>query len=263
MASVKEVLAALDAFAPVTTKMDFDNVGLLAGRGCAEVTKVLLALDITEEVIGEAAAFGAQLIVSHHPVFFSMQSVTDGDTVGRRVLGLLENRIAAICMHTNLDAADGGVNDALAAAVGIREPQLLSIDGTRPDGVDYGIGRWGLLERVTPFEAFLAQVKQALGTRGLRYWSAGRPARRVAVVGGSGGSDLGRAAELGCDTLITADVKYDVFLEARAVGMNLIDGDHYCTENLVIPVLRDVLLRAYPELEVRTSRLHDQTVHFY
>ncbi len=115
MATVREIYQYLDGLAPFSLQMEFDNAGFLVGRGERAVSKILVSLDITEEVAEEAAELGAELIVSHHPVIFRpAKSVTDGDPDGRVLLALAEHRIAAICAHTNLDAVAGGVNDALA-----------------------------------------------------------------------------------------------------------------------------------------------------
>lgn len=110
---------------------------------------------------------------------------------------------------------------------------------------------------------FLGKVKDALSANGLRYHDAKIPVKRVAVCGGSGGSMLGDAVARGCDTLVTADVKYDQFLFAREEGINLIDADHFCTENVVVPVLADMLGEAFPELDVHISKRHCQTACFF
>ena len=120
MATVREIYQYLDGLAPFSLQMDFDNAGFLVGRGDRTVDKVLVSLDITEEVVAEAAQLGCQLIVSHHPViFFPAKSVTDATPDGRILLSLVEHNIAAVCAHTNLDAVCGGVNDALARKLGL------------------------------------------------------------------------------------------------------------------------------------------------
>ena len=104
MAKVKEIFSFLNELSPVARKMDFDNVGLLVGSENADVSKILVTLDITEKVALEAAKMGAELIVSHHPVIFNpMKRITDDTPEGRRILALIKNGISAICMHTNLD----------------------------------------------------------------------------------------------------------------------------------------------------------------
>ncbi len=254
MATVGDVFAFLDEKAPVTGKMDFDNVGLLVGHSSAPVTRILTALDITDEVIAEASDIGAELIVSHHPLFFELKAVSDASWEGQRALSLAEKSIAAICMHTNLDAAHGGVNDALMAALGGKVEAILE--------PDTGIGRIGELDREVPFSEFLPFAKRALASNGLRYHDAGRPVKHLAVCGGSGGSEIGLAAAAGCDTYVTADVKYNQFLEAKHLGLNLIDGDHFCTENVVVPVLHQWLSQAFPDVDVRISQVHGQTAQF-
>ncbi len=255
MPNVGNILAVLAEKAPPELKLDFDNVGLLVGRADRPVKKVLAALDITDDVIAEAICERAELIVSHHPLFFELKAVTDGTWPGERVLTLAENRIAAICMHTNLDAACGGVNDALLAALGAAYAGELD-EKSR-------IGRVGELPEAVSLSDFLHTVKTALGGNGLRYHDAGRPVHRIAVCGGSGGGEITLAHAAGCDTYVTADIKYDPFLEAKHLGINLIDADHFCTENVVIPVLCGWVREAFPDVEVVISRTHGQTAQFY
>lgn len=262
MITTNQVLAALTQLAPIDRKMDFDNVGLLVGRGEAPVSRILTALDVTDEVVQEAIEQKAELIAAHHPVIFHpVKSITDTDSTGRLLLKLTENHIAAICMHTNLDAADGGVNDALASVIGLQNLELLTTEGIDFDGKPYCCGRIGLLAQGLPdtMLSFLPYLKEVLKADGLRYHDAGRPVHKLAVVGGSGGSYLEAAFQAGCDTLITADIKYDVFLTAKALGMNIIDADHFCTENPVVPVITNYLTSRFPALTVLQSKCHRQT----
>jgi dinuclear metal center YbgI/SA1388 family protein len=263
MVTVGNIYEMLAEYADPTMKMDFDNVGLLVGKSSAQVTKVLTALDITLEVIDEAAALGAQLIVSHHPMFFSLKNVTDTDKNGCKAVKLIENGISGICMHTNLDAAKGGVNDALANALGLKNITLMQTDGIDGNGQPFSYGRVGTLEKPMTMQQFLPFVKQTLKSNGLRFHDAGRKVEKVCSVGGSGGSELEAALKNGCDTFVTADVKYDVFLDAKYYGINLIDADHFCTENTVVPVLKDVISRAFPNLDVIISKSHGQTAQFF
>ena len=197
MPTVSEILSLLDSKAPMSTKMDWDNVGLLVGSGGQEVRQILIALDITDEVVKEAAGMGAELIVSHHPLFFELKSVTDSDRTGRKIVNLIRNGISAICFHTNLDAACGGVNDTMAGLLGLKNIKLLSEEGIGQDGEPYGIGRYGELSEPVSMDSFLGLVKTRLKSNGLRYHDAGRPVNRVAVLGGSGGGDMKHAIERG------------------------------------------------------------------
>ena len=264
MATVREIYQYLDGLAPFSLQMDFDNAGFLVGRGDRTVDKVLVSLDITEEVVAEAAQLGCQLIVSHHPViFFPAKSVTDTTPDGRILLSLVEHNIAAVCAHTNLDAVCGGVNDALARKLGLTNIEQLKQDGVDSSGRPYGIGRVGNTAGVPMYApAFAAFVKETLGANGVRFVDARRPVRRVAVGGGACADMLKDALALGCDTFVTGDVKYDRFLDAKALGINLIDAGHYPTEQVVVPVLRDLLRLDFPELDVCLSAVHGQTAQF-
>ncbi len=135
MVIVKDIYAFLNELAPVQYQMDFDNAGFLVGDGGTVVENALLALDITDDVIAEAVGLHAQLIVSHHPLIFTpLRNATTEDLAGRKVLAMARYGISAICMHTNLDIADGGVNDALMAALGAEVTGGLEPAGTAADG---------------------------------------------------------------------------------------------------------------------------------
>ena len=254
MTTVQDIYSCLCELAPVETQMDFDNAGFLVGHRDSAVERALLALDITDEVIDEALEQGATLIVSHHPVIFrKLRSVTDAG-FDRRVLRLAENRLAAICMHTNLDLAKGGVNDVLLSLLGAEGTESLDADGC---------GRVGVLPEPIPVEAFLQRCKERLGVERLRYVSSGKDVYRLAVMGGAGGDAVEDAWRKGCDTYVTADVKYHAFQDAQSMGLTLIDADHFCTENPVIPVLAEHLAQRFPETQFAVSKRHKALIRFY
>lgn len=257
-ATVKDVYRAVDRLAPFCLQMDFDNAGFLVGRGGAQVTRALVALDITQDVVEEAVRWDCSLIVSHHPVIFQpARTVTDDTVTGQILLVLTEQKIAAICAHTNLDAAQGGVNDCLARALELTGVGQLEQDGVDEQGRPYGIGRVGLAhaEGLSAME-YARFVKQKLNAASVRVADGGKPVRKVAVGGGSCGSMLAQAAAAGCDTFVTADVKYDQYLQARAMGITLMDAGHYATENVVCAPLRDALADRFPGTEFRLSACH-------
>jgi putative NIF3 family GTP cyclohydrolase 1 type 2 len=152
------------------------------------------------------------------------------------------------------DLAQGGVNDVLIRLLGAEPEQAL-------DAV--GCGRVGELPVEMLLSDFLACCKDRLQAKGLRYVDGGRPVRRIAVMGGSGGDAFRDALEKGCDTYVTADVKYHDFLDAAELGLNLIDADHFCTENPVIPVLNDRLQAAFPDVQFTVSKAHHQAISFF
>lgn len=249
---------------PYSMKEDFDNVGFLAGNAGNEVTRVLTALDITSEVIEEARRLGAQLIVSHHPlIFFAAKSVTTVSTTGRKVYSLLKNDISAICLHTNLDCVQGGVNDELMRVLGGRVIGILGEAKRADDGSEYGLGRIGELDKAMSFGDFLTQTKNALSAKGLRYYNAGCEVKRIGVLGGSGGNEIAEAIACSCDTYISGDIKHDNFLEAMECGINLIDAGHFPTENIVIPLIKKMLFDAFPSLEVKISETCHQTECYF
>lgn len=262
MTTVGEVYSYLQKKAPFELQEDFDNAGLLVGRADAGVSKILVALDITDGVVREAVMQGAQLIVAHHPVIFGgVKSVTDQTVTGRTVLALAENRIAAICAHTNLDAVEDGVNDALALRLGLSDIGQLKQTGVDDQGRPCGIGRIGFVPE-QPLYDFALAVKELLGANGVRLVDGGKRVHRVAVGGGACAGFMADAIDQGCDTFVTSDVKYHEFLEAKALELNLIDAGHFPTENVVCPVLRDWLSRRFPQVSVVISQRHHEVFSY-
>lgn len=266
MTTVEQIYHYLDEKAPFSIQESWDNSGLLVGDPHAPVHRVLLALDITDRVIQEAAEVEAQLIVSHHPVVFTpVKRVTlaEDDLVGRKLWHLARQNTAAICCHTNLDGVEGGVNTVLAQRLGLLEIGQLAQEGTDAQGRPYGIGRVGLLPREMELEAFLVLVQQRLGSHSIRYADGGRPIRRVAVGGGSCGSMLQDARRAGCDAFVTADLKYNHFLDGAELGITLVDAGHFPTENPVLQVLEGWLHEGFPHLEVLISKTHHEVLQGY
>lgn len=262
MATVADILAFLETVAPPYMKEDWDHVGLNCGRSTQTVHSILVALDPFASVCQEAREIGADLLVTHHALIWTPDFVNDSSEWGRNALFLIENGIACINAHTNLDCAPGGVNDVLAETLGLTDIQVITPVGTDAQGAPYGLLRSGSVpEQDLP--SFLAQVKTRLGCRGLRYVDGGRAVSRVAVGGGSCAGGMQEAALAGCDTFVTADVKYNQFFEARELGINLIDAGHFHTENPVIAVLAAKLAAAFPDISVKISQKHTDCMNFF
>lgn len=254
MTTTQEIFEVLDGLAPQALAMDWDNCGLQVGSRNRAVNRVLVALDPFEDVCREADEIGAELIVTHHPLFFPATSCINEDTaLGRAASMLIRGGHTLYSCHTNLDIAKGGVNDRLAQVLGLQNVET--------------IGAEGLLRRGTvapqPLEQFLATVKATLDCPGLRYCDGGKPCARIAVGGGACGSELREAADNGCDTFVTSDIKYNQFWDAQDLGINLIDAGHFYTENPVCAVLAHTLRRAFPELDVRISQKHGDCMKFF
>lgn len=253
MATAADILRFIETVAPTALKMDWDNVGLLCGRKDKEVRTVLVALDPFPHVCDEAAEIGADLLVTHHPLIFEpLKSVTDQTAIGQSIHKLITNDITAINAHTNLDCAHGGVNDTLAQRLELTD---ISVIGSEH------LLRAGQYKSTLP--AFLDHVKTKLGCEGLRYVDGGRPVYRVAVGGGSCSSALPEVIAAGCDTFVTADIKYNQFWDAKTLGINLIDAGHFHTENPVCTVLAEKIQAAFPETSVILAKNHADCMKFY
>ncbi len=262
MTTVGDLLSYINSIAPPDLRETWDNVGLNCGHLEREVRTVLVALDPFAAVCREAAELGADLLVTHHALLWHPGFLTDQDEQGKNALFLIEHGIAHINAHTNLDHAPGGVNDALARRLRLNDCQVLFPKGTDANGRPWGLLRAGVAEE-QPLSRFLRTVSDVLGCPGLRYVSGGRPVRRVAVGGGSCGDFLYDAARAGCDTFVTADVKYNQFWDAQNLGLNLIDAGHFYTENPVCAVLAERLRQAFPEIRTLLSAVHADCMKFY
>lgn len=251
MARVSEIYNAMCALAPLSLALDFDNPGFLVGEKDAEVTKVLVTLDITKDAVTEAQTKGAELIVSHHPVIFSpISRITDESITGEVLLSLIRGGQSAICMHTNLDAAQGGVSDCLAQAIGLSHIQSV------PEEPLLRIGE------VAPctMQAFLAQISDGLKTDGLRYCGE-KTVHRVGVAGGAAGDFAALAFAMGCDTFVTGEVKHHQWQDA--CENNLIEAGHFATEAPVCSRLVSYLQETFPDLQVFEAASNQDPAKYY
>ena len=218
-ATVGQVLKLIDERAPFALAEAWDNVGLLAGRADAPVCRVLCALDLTDAVISEAQESGAELIVTHHPILFrGRKNLGEDDPEGRMLAHLVRSGIAHIAAHTNYDAAESGVNAALAECLGLRDCSSL----------DMGL-RVGTITPVTLGE-LAAFVERRLGGMVRRYGTAETRVERVAVLGGSGGSYAEIARAAGAEAFITGETGYHEALDSWAAGMATLEAGHAATE---------------------------------
>ncbi len=230
---VRDVYRFIDKFAPFDTQDKFDNSGLLVGSMDSPVSRIGVCLDITCQAATEAATKGVQLVVSHHPVIFHKLSMLSSDDP---VYILAKNGINAICAHTNVDMAKGGISDIMLELLDFKGDTKV-LEPVHPNGVGYG----RIIEADFALEtkALAKMCKKAFGCKTVRYYDSGKVLRRIAVCSGAGGSELNvaNAAEKGCDVLITGDVKHSGFIEAANRGISVIDAGHFHTENIICPQL--------------------------
>lgn len=262
MTTVGDILHYIETIAPPYMKESWDRVGLNCGHMDATVTKILVALDPFKEACLEAKELGAQLLVTHHALIWEQGFITDQTEQGRNTLFLIENHIAHINAHTNLDCAPGGVNDVLAQTLGLQNITIPYPVGKNEKEEEYGLLRMGTIQK-QPMEQFLGHIKNMLGCPGLKYISSGKPVQKVCVGGGGCGGELKAVAKAGCDTFITSDLRYNMFRDAYDLGINLIDAGHFYTENPVCTVLVENLKAAFPNIEVILSKNHADHGKFF
>ena len=236
---ISEILAEIDRLAPFATQMEFDNAGLLVGDGQREVSRVMICLDITPDIVAQAKNIGAQMIVSHHPVIFHPLKRLDSRDVAYL---LAREDIAAIAAHTNYDMAEFGVNYHLSKALGLQNLQRLAGDAT-PEAV------FGELPREMAPEEFARMVKETLSAGGVTLIDGGKPIRKVGLCSGAGGEYIFAAAAAGIDAFVTGEMKHHEQLFAHSAGITAVVAGHHETEWLAMPPLCDVLQKAFPTVE--------------
>lgn len=265
--TVKELLALLEEVASFALAEAWDNVGLMVGDAAAGVSGILIALDPTVEVLEEAVGLGVNTVITHHPlIFHPLKSVCTDQPMGRFLRKALEKNIAVIGCHTNLDQALGGVNDALADALGLEDTKPLVLNSNADQQT--GFGRYGRFPEPLDGPGFLKRIAKTLDLPVVSV--AGRLPERietVAVCGGSGSELTEAAFNMGAQVYITGEIKHSTARWAEARGFCVIDAGHFATENSVVPVLVDRLHKTLAnrgqELPVRATVSQKKPFGFY
>lgn len=241
------ILEHLEQFAPPELAQDWDNVGLLIGEKSRKIKSVLISLDASENAVEYAKSKGHDLILTHHPlIFHPLKSITNPV-----ILNMIESHISLISMHTNFDAAIGGVNHALAEELDLEVDRHLG----DPEAKDIGL----ICISKTPIKIndLAVFTKERLGSKYIKLWTAGldvnRQVSRIAICGGSGGSALPLAQEY-ADILITGDVSYHNFLDSK---IPIIDAGHFYTEYPALKKLKDSLETFGIKNEIMPIELHE------
>ncbi|MDG5766876.1 Nif3-like dinuclear metal center hexameric protein [Balneolales bacterium ANBcel1] len=291
--AIHHILGFLEEWAPQSTKLEYDNVGLLVGDGNQPVERILTCLDVTPEVVDEAVETRTDLIIAHHPLIFrKLSRITPADTTGSLLYRLIKADIGLIAAHTNLDAASEGVSFVLAERLGLKNQRFLKQDespvdvppsgagagrtgghtsrdagsGTAGEAAEFpkatGFGVIGEFDQPLRPEEFLKHVAQQLDSRGIRYAGSPDEITRVAVCGGSGSFLKDEAVRQKADAFVTADLKYhDFFLEAPDVL--LVDAGHYESEVPVVGLLRDRLRNRFPGLAISSTQVNTNPVRYF
>lgn len=257
MVRLSEIIEELETLAPTSLKEPWDNVGLMVGDEKQRIQNVYICLDITSENVRKAVDFGADLIISHHPLIFKpLSRIVESDIIGGIIRTLISNNISAYSMHTNFDKADGGMNDLLAAKLGLENVRKFTADECidQNGNPQEEIGRVGLLEYPMPLEDFVEHVKSALSCRAIKYMGdLSETVHTVALCSGSGGSGIYTAYHSGADAYVTADLDHHDAQAAREIGLNIVDAGHFETENIICEFLHEFLYTRFPDLNVKIS----------
>ena len=235
-ATVNDIIKVMDGIAPPNLAEPWDNVGLLVGRSSNTVKKLMVALDVSPEVVEQAVEHKVQMLVTHHPVIFDpIKKMTDRSWQHKLLLDCAENKIAVYSAHTSLDSVLGGVNDVLAEKIGLLHTEVL----VPAAGGEAGLGRVGCLHEPMTLQEFSEKIKTVLKLDNIIAGDAGRRVSKVAVCGGAGAEFIDEALAAGADTFVTADVKYHTAQNAVYSGLNIIDATHQGTELPMINTLAD------------------------
>ena len=242
---IKEVLSALERFAPLPLQESWDNAGLQVGLTETEVSGALLCLDVTERIVEEAVEKGCNLIVSHHPLLFrGLKTISDLTDVQRTVMKAIEHHVAVVSMHTNMDNARGGVNFRIAEKLGLQSPQFFAPKTV--DGIEAGSGVIG--ELAAPMVAcdFVIAVKKAFDVEcAMCNELLRRPIRKVAVCGGAGDFLLDDALKAGADAFITGEMHYHQYFGYEQRIQICVIG-HYQSEQYTAEIFREIISEAFP-----------------
>ncbi len=241
--TVRELYEMLSDRIPEDLREEWDNDGIMCcADDLASVNRVLVTLDVTEEIVDYAIDNGFDLIVSHHPLVFKPISAIDPENhIARKLIKLIKAGVSVISFHTRADKVRGGVNDCLARILGLIDVEVFGDDC---------LGRIGHLERETSLEEFAERVKSALGIEKVIVSDAYSPVYSVALVGGDGKGYIGEAIENGADTYLSGRIGYNTMEEAAEMGINLIEAGHYATEFPVTKFFSNLLLKIDPKLAV-------------
>ena len=256
---VKDIIKVIEDFAPLSVQEGWDNSGLCVGSPEDEVNGVLLALDCTPELVDEAVACGADMIVTHHPLIFSgLKKISPDTQVGRAVIKAVRAGVSIYAAHTSADKVMAGVSGAMARRLGLVDVEIL-----QKDGEDTGLGVVGNLPQPLSSDDVVMFVKERFGLKVAR---VSRPLEgkvsRVAMCGGSGGSLIGQARRSGAQLYISGDISYHNFFAED--GFMIMDIGHYESEIGIVDILFSLIKKNFPTFAVRiTQNINSNPIYYF
>jgi dinuclear metal center YbgI/SA1388 family protein len=259
---IKQVLCALEQFAPLPLQESWDNAGLQVGLTEAEVSGALLCLDVNEAIVEEAIQKGCNLIVSHHPLLFhGLKQISDADYVQRTVVKALKHDVVVVSMHTNMDNAQGGVNWKIAERLRLKECRFFA--SKQVDGIDAGSGVIGDLPDAMAARAFVELVKKQFSVQCAQCNELlQRPVRKVAICGGAGDFLLPDAVREGADAFITGEMHYHQYFGYEQRIQICVIG-HYQSEQYTAEIFRDIIQRTCPGFRTEIAQMNTNPIFYY
>ncbi|MBS7526741.1 Nif3-like dinuclear metal center hexameric protein [Fusibacter paucivorans] len=238
--SISKIMKILDQLAPFETAESWDNVGMIIGNPSKQTTRIMLALDLSDDVISEAIEESIDLIITHHPpIFKGLKHVTTEDPVGRKVIQCIENDIAVISAHTNLDkSGEHGINQAIGEAFELESTTLLV-----PEVEGVGFGVVGKLPEPISLDAFIHLTKQIFEIETLKItdYQPKEKVQRIAVSSGASADFISDAINAKADVFILGDLKYHEAQQVENTDLVLIDVGHYESEVFYLQKLKEKL----------------------
>ena len=247
---VRDITSLIEAFAPLSLQESYDNSGLIVGRADDEVHNILLAVDVTEEVIAEAVSEGCDMIITHHPIIFhALKRFNSASQTERCVEEAIRRGIVLYAAHTNLDSTPQGMSWRVGEMLGLEQMEVLQ--PTSAEGAGFGVV--GQLPSAVPAKEFMREVMDRFGVKALRHSDIVKEkVQRVAICTGSGGSLIDEARRSGADIYLTADLRYNDFMRHEN-AIILADMGHFESEYCAIQILFDILSKKIPIFAVRKS----------
>lgn len=262
MIKVGDIYDYINIIAPFKNSMDFDNTGILIGNYENTVKNILISLDVTPEVCEEAIKNNFNLIITHHPVIFRpVKNIKFNTSVHK----LLKYDINLISAHTNLDVAENGVNFNLCKKLDLKNLQALSycdnINNNRKNNKII-MGFVGDLDFELSSRDFANFVKNKLNCAGLRYTNCNNNIKKVAVCAGAGGNLIQDVIKTGADAFVTGEIKHSDIILANSENITVVDAGHFRTENIIVPVLRDILKEKFSGINIEISQVFDDKMEY-
>lgn len=247
-----DIIQKIEERYPTRYALEWDNVGLLAGRMDKEIKKIYIALDATDEVIDEAVTWGADMLLTHHPMIFKpVKRVTDQDFIGRRLMKMIQNDLSYYAMHTNYDVK--GMAALVAEYLDMEGAEVLDVTSVE-NGIEEGIGRVGSLKCEMTLAQCCGFVKEKLMLPNVKvFGNLETKVKRIAVSPGSGKSAISDALAKQADVLVTGDVDHHEGIDAVAQGLTVIDAGHYGTEYIYVEDMHKFCQVHFPQIEIKTA----------